>query len=170
MLKKGLSLLSATFCLLIIILNFTACARNPLPGNDDGVEEVFERDHSSLESIVSYLLSLEESTVYIKCNPVRIIGEFGEPMEFDDPEIEQLVHELAEKGYNGITKAHDIIVFDVWRQHFDVEFEAGFGYSDDGTVDAYAVQFLTYQEPLSKENWCYYEEDYNEWRARRTEK
>lgn len=166
MVKRKITIL---FCLVAILVILSACAKNRLPADDKGVEEVFERDYSSLVDIVSYLLSLEESTVYIKCNPVRVIDEYGDPMEFTDLQTERLVNELAEKGYNRITKKRDIVVFYVWKKPLYDEFEAGFGYSDDGMVDSSAVIFLTYQQPLSKENWCYYEADYNEWRARNTE-
>jgi len=163
MLKKAVSLL-------LILLTLTACASNPVPEDNESVEATFEQDYSYLESIVTYLLSLEEDRVRIHCNPVKILGEYGESMEFSDPQIEQIVHELAKKGYNYITKSYDIVVFDVWRKPIYGEFAAGFGYSDDGMVDAYAVSFLTYQEPLSTEHWCYYEADYNEWRVRHTAK
>lgn len=158
---------SAIICILVLTLVLTSCTGNYLPENDTDIDSVFERDYSKLIDITDYLVSLEESIVYIDYNPLEIKGEFGTPMEFDSPEIIQIANELAEEGYYHIVKDNNVIVFDVWRKPIGTEFEAGFAYSIDGTGDLSEIQYLTKQCSLSKENWYYYEEDYNEWRVRK---
>ena len=91
-------------------------------------------------------------------------------MEFQSSEMEQIVEKLKSKGYYYITKRENVVIFDVWRKSFDVEFEAGFVYSIDGSGDLSEIAYLTYQYPLSKQNWYYYEADYNEWRNNRLDK
>ena len=166
MLKKGLHLLLAALSVFALICNLAACASNPHPKENYNVEEIFVRDYATLDSIATYLLSLEEKHIHIKFNPLRVMSQYGDPYELNDPQTKQLINELEEKGYYNISKCDGIVVFDVWRKHFNVEFEAGFAYSNGGYSVAPAVSFVTYQQPLSKENWCYYEADYNEWRVR----
>ncbi len=172
--KKRLSVINRQCFVVIVIVSifaviigFIVFNENYLPKKDADVDTAFEQDYALIDEATSHLLALEESSVRIKCQQKEIKGEFGEPMFFQSSEIEQIVDELAKKGYNRITKKENIVIFDVWRKFLNVEFEAGFVYSIDGSGDLSAVQFLTYQRPLSMENWYYYEVDYNEWRSNR---
>jgi len=181
--KGGFSLIKrqciAIVCIIALMTGLSACAKNYLPGNESDIDAVFERDYSTIMDVTSYLLSLEENTVYINYNPIEVLGEFGKPLDisgglgkpitFPSQTIKQLAVNLEDKGYNHITKKDNVVVFDVWRRLIGSEFDAGFVYSVDGSGDLSALQFLTYQRPLSKENWYYYEEDYNEWRNNRAD-
>ncbi len=153
----------AVIYLLTLVIGLTACDKNYL--KEDEVDAYFEQDYEQINDVTSYLLSLEESTVYIEWKPTEIKGRFGKPMLFQSSKIEEIVEELEKAGYHCIEKTNNVVIFDIWRKPFKEEFEAGFVYSVDGTGDLSAVQFLTYQRPLLKENWYYYESDYNEWRV-----
>jgi hypothetical protein len=150
-------------CLLVLMPGLTACDKDYLQAGD--VDISFQQDYVLISDITEYMLSLEETPVYIECEKIELRGRFGEPMDFQSPEIERLVEALAEKGYLQIQKMDSIVVFDIWRKRFNEEFESGFVYSTYGTGDLSAIPFLVYQRPLSKENWYYYESDYNEWRS-----
>lgn len=156
----------AVVCVVALTVGLTACSKNILPETTDDVDAVFEQDYDLIDEVTSHLLALEESGVWIQCREKEISGEFGKPMEFQSSKIEQIVEELRNKGYYHISKRENVVIFDVWRKAFDVEFEAGFVYSIDGSGDLSDVEYLTYQRPLSKENWYYYESDFNEWRVR----
>ena len=148
-----------------VILGLTACGGNYL--QEDQIDSVFEQDYVLIQDIAKYLLSLEEPYVGIDLKRNEVKSEFGEPMKFQSSEIEELVGELKEKGYYHIQKKENVVVFDVWRRRFNVEFESGFVYSVDGSGDLSAIQFLISQRPLSEESWYYYEVDFNEWRVKR---
>lgn len=156
----------AIVCVFALMTGLTACGGNYLPENDNGVDIAFEQDYTLIDETTSYLLALEEKYVYIECQQKEITGRFGTPMEFQSSEMEQIVEKVKSKGYYYITKVDNVVVFDVWRKSFNVEFEAGFVYSIDGSGDLSKITYLTYQQPLSKQNWYYYEADYNEWRRR----
>lgn len=160
----------AIICVFVLMTVLTACTENYLPENDNDVDTAFEQDYALIDEATSHLLVLEESRVRIKCQQKEITGELGEPMEFQSSEMEEIVEKLKSKGYYCITKRENVVIFEVWRKSFDVEFEAGFVYSIDGSGDLSEIAYLTYQNPLSKQNWYYYEADYNEWRNNRLDK
>lgn len=154
----------------VIMNGLTSCAENYLPEKDNGVDTAFEQDYALIDEAVSHLLMLEESRVNIECQQKEITGELGKPMEFQSVKMEQIVEKLKEKGYYYITKRENVVIFDVWRKPFDVEFEAGFVYSVDGSGDLSEISYLTDQRSLPKQNWYYYESDYNEWRSKKIDK
>ena len=156
----------AVVCVVSLTIGLTACSRNILPGKADDIDAVFERDYALMDEAVSNLSALEESRVWIKCQQKEVTFEFGDPMELQSSRMEQIVENLKNKGYYHITKDQKIVIFDVWRRLVGTEFEAGFAYSIDGSGDLSEIAYLTYQRPLSKQNWYYYEADYNEWRRR----
>lgn len=169
--KRKLSMIKrqciAIIFVFVLMTGLSSCAENYLPENDNDIDTAFEQDYALIDEATSHLLVLEESRVHIKCQQREITGELGEPMEFQSSEIEQIFVKLKSKGYYFITKRENIVIFDIWRKPFDVEFEAGFAYSIDGSGDLSEIPYLTYQRALSRENWYYYESDYNEWRARK---
>lgn len=167
---KGRSSVITCRCITIVFLfalmtGLTSCAENYLPENDNDVYAAFEQDYALIDKATSYLMALEESRVHIKCQEKKITGELGEPMKVQSSEMEQIVEKLRSKGYYYITKRENVVIFAVWRKPFDVEFEAGFVYSIDGSGVLSSITFLTYQEPMANKNWYYYESDYNEWRT-----
>lgn len=157
----------AAVCVVAVMLGLTACNKNILPETTDDIDAIFEQDYVLIDKVTSYMLTLEESRVHVKCQQKEITGELGSPMKFQSSEMEQIIEELKNKGYYHITKRANVLRFDIWRRVVGTEFEAGFAYSIDGSGDLSEISYLTYQRPLSKENWYYYEADYNEWRNNR---
>ena len=153
----------AVICLLALLFGLSACSEDHL--QEDEIDTDFEQDYAQIDDITKYLLSLEETDVNIDFEHNKMTVGLGKPMEFQSSEIKKIVGELEKKGYHQITKKDNVVIFDVWRKPFSAEYESGFVYSVDGTGDLSAIQFLIYQRALSKENWYYYESNYNEWRV-----
>ena len=68
---------------------------------------------------------------------------------------------LIDAGYETIGIEKNTLYF---QKYATLDCGKGIMYSIDG--GAPYMQFLTYQEALSEQDWYYYEDDYNEWRER----
>ena len=73
--------------------------------------------------------------------------------------IEMLNKIFTERKYQLVSKNDKTISFQLWSNLDDGR---GIAYTPDGNPPT--LQFLTKFEKLKKENWYYYEENFNEWR------
>ena len=160
--KEKLCILSS--CLLIVLFGLSACSTKSI--QEDEIDTIFAQDYVQIYETTKYLLSLEETRVYIDIEHKKVTGRFGEPIEIRSPEVKKIIDELKQKGYHEIEKKDSVVIFDLWRKSFKSEYESGFAYSADSSGDLSTIQFLIYQRALPTKEWYYYESDYNEWRTR----
>lgn len=100
----------------------------------------------------------KELKSFVKCIPVIVIS-FAVVMLL----VWGVVRKLFRRGYMNIIKNDTSIVFERWKRPFSYEFRAGFAFNFRGT-DWVDVDFRINQQELEKDDWYYYEEDYNEYR------
>lgn len=77
----------------------------------------------------------------------------------DDKVVKELLRLFKEKRYQVINKHGNAISFQL---NSTLDMGAGIVYSIDGAEPS--MQILTKLEALDKDNWYYYESDFNEWR------
>lgn len=77
----------------------------------------------------------------------------------DDKIIKELSHLFKDKKYQVINKNGNAISFQLSS---NLDMGAGIVYAIDGIEPS--LQFLTKLKKLDKNNWYYYEEDFNEWK------
>ena len=127
------------------------------------VNATFEEDIDDLQVVADYLCDFDYDYVIIEDSKGTMIVDGGEKVSIDNDEIKQTIKDLLNKGYRCLSKNYDTIEFDRWDKSFDMEFQAGFAFVYDGSEDL-DISFVVHQEPLSKDNWYYYEANYNEYR------
>ena len=128
----------------------------------DSKEDVFSRDYKSLSLVADYLVSLEYNSVYITSDDLD--GEMytsGKTCFIDNEDVVKAIALLREAGYSVIDKGDGVVTFVYWSTK---DAGKGFAYSSDGSKPQ--LEFQTYLEELSTENWFYYEEDFNLWKLR----
>lgn len=131
--------------------------------NNACVNETFEDDFEDLQKVADYLISLENKSAWIRSPYKPMSVDLGETREID-PEVKGVVRKLFRRGYMNIIKNDTSIVFERWKRPFSFEFRAGFAFNFRGS-DWVDVQFRINQQELDREDWYYYEEDYNQWRV-----
>lgn len=126
------------------------------------VNETFEDDFEDLQKVADYLISLENKSALIRTPYKPMSVDLGQTREIDS-EVKEIVRKLFRRGYMNIIKNDTSIVFERWKRPFSYEFRAGFAFNFRGT-DWVDVDFRINQQELEKDDWYYYEEDYNEYR------
>ena len=136
------------------------------PLTKERMERHFARDYELLSEMVTHIMNFDYETVVI----TRYMedGEMsvgGRRIEIEDVEVLNAINRLKRRGYRVIDKGDNAISFVRWS---NMDNGRGVVYSLDGNEPSsdYTLPFLTRLEPLSKTNWFYYEEDFNEWRVR----
>ena len=155
--KKSQTLIAAMLVWVCISSLLTGCSRSAIR---DSKEEVFARDFKLLSLVADYLVSLEYDSVYIPSDYQD--GEMyvsGKTYFIDNHDVVNAIARLREAGYSVIGKDDGVVTFVYWSTK-DVGIE--FAYSFDGSEPQ--LQFQTYLEKLSTENWFYCEEDFNLWK------
>lgn len=128
------------------------------------VNHTFEEDYAELAEVSEYLLSLEDDLIVIRSGYLPMTVDFDDEVPIDNWKIKNTIRHLFFKGYSYISKSGGTIKFERWEKSFSYEFRAGFAFNSYGG-EGLGIQFLMKQEELSRENWYYFEEDYNEWRS-----
>ena len=127
------------------------------------VNATFEEDIDDLQVVADYLCDFDYDYITIRDSKGTMGVGGGEKVSIDNDEIKQTIKTLFKKGYCYLAKVCDTIKFHRWDKSFDMEFQAGFAFVYDGSEDL-DISFVVHQEPLSKDNWYYYEANYNEYR------
>ena len=127
------------------------------------MKEIFIEDYGLLETVAHGLAETGDiyiySTLDIDMNP-----GFNTSEEITDDSVLAAINELmTERGYSAITKDGQTISFRRWSIK---DSSSGIAYSADGSE--LQIDFLTRVEPLSEENWYYFESFYNVWKGRNT--
>lgn len=147
---------------------------NP-PINQERAEKVLLNDYESICTIVDYMKNSEYVDISIQSNDyVYDDGNYGTWYVYDDilknqdagskrikdKNIVNILDMLfAKKTYQNISKNGNTISFLLWS---NLDEGRGIAYTLDGSTPT--LQFLTKSEKLKKENWYYYEENFNEWK------
>lgn len=160
--KKHVCIIIAIVTWVSVIFALAGCSRFVFQ-NSKG--KVFSRDYTSLSLVADYLVSLEHDSVYIPSEyPDGEILASGTICFIDNDDIVNAIAILREAGCSVIDKDAGVITFVYWSTS---DVGKGFAYSSDGSDPQ--LQFQTYLEKLSMENWFYYEEDFNLWRLENQE-
>ena len=134
------------------------------PPDKNRMQRYFHRDRESIETVVKYL----EESGYYKVQFHKTMGRGEkladlERLSITDKAVTKAVDRLLRRRrYRIIVMNGNTIYFDKWSMGGK---NYGIAYSINGT-DKPRVPFPINIEPLSEDGWYYYEEDYNEWRAR----
>ena len=128
----------------------------------DQMSKIFIEDYELLSTVAQFLVDSGYRNVSIQKN----MNE-SEPFidvrnsEIDVKEIMDAIEELMNRGYSIIVRNGNTINFVRWSS---MDVGIGIAYLVEGGEPV--IDFLTKFESLSKPNWYYYEEDFNEWRVR----
>lgn len=155
--KKHMRIVVAVVTWISVIFALAGCSKFAFR---DSTGKVFSRDYESLSLIADYLVSLEYDSVYIPSEYKD--GEMlisATTCFIDNEDVINAIALLREAGCSVIGKNDGVVTFVYWSTS---DVGKGFAYSSDGSDPQ--LQFRTYLEKLSKENWFYYEEDFNLWR------
>jgi len=134
------------------------------------MENFFDKDYDLLSEMVTYMTNLEYESISINNKESSEMSvDSSTRIAIEDTDIIKVINKLKSLGYSTISKGDNAISFLRWS---NMDNGRGVVYSIDGNEPSsdYTLPFLTKLEPLSKPNWYYYEEDYNEWRIREQSK
>ena len=135
----------------------------PSPISKAKMERLFKADQDLLVPIADYFIDLEYSSIYITNNHESGFMHIRtEQVQIENPEIVRCLDTLFnERGYSVIGKKDSTIYFQRWSS---LERGRGIAY----TVNSLApkIEYVTDYSKLSKDNWYYYEEDFNEYKRR----
>ena len=126
----------------------------------------FQKNEDSIILVNDYLVQSEYEQISISdynWNGSMYISGHGY-IFIDDKEIVTAIRKLQRKGYSSIIKQGNGISFMRWTGR---NVGKGIVCSTDGNIPGEsAFNFLTKIEPLLKDGWYYYEEDFKEWKKR----
>ena len=129
-------------------------------------ERDFRNNEELITLVTDYLVQSEYEQISISnynWNGSMYVSGHGY-IFIEDKEIVTAIWKLQRKGYSSIHKKANGISFVRWRNK---DVGKGIVFSIDGHEPGEsAFNFLTKTKPMLKENWYYYEEDYNKWRTR----
>lgn len=132
------------------------------PIDREEMEKYFQNDYEHIFLIEEYFANSQYDEVYItNTMDSEKMSVSGIDIEIENTDIVKAINSLKNNGYNVIGKDHNTVYFQRWS---NLDNGRGIVYSIDGSEPM--LQFLTKLEPLSKLNWYYYEEDFNEWKRR----
>ena len=147
-----------------------------LTSYNDRAQGLMQSNGDDFQIIADYLMSNDCDSIHIEAaNETMLLMHHSsdsiyatiekEYVTITAEEVNRAIKTVMGKGCNTIYKNGDTIEFLMWTKFTD--FGAGIVYytGATGTPD---IQFLTKLEPLSYEGWYYYEEDYNEWRSKKS--
>lgn len=140
------------------------------------IEKEFYKNYEAISELTSYIentgfvnINIQDTdyiyddgnygTWYVQSGDANDTANDGRKEIGDDKVVKELLHLFKDKKYQGINKAGNAISFQL---NSTLDMGAGIVYSIDGTEPS--MQILTKLEALDKDNWYYYESDFNEWR------
>jgi len=142
----------------------------------EGLSDNYER----FTKVINYFAEIEYRRIIATSASTSIYVSHTGYIQVQDAEARNAFESLYRQGYRSIKRQDNVIIF-----HYSSvgrHFGNGIVYSIDGVVPNYGansgcqlygsrysptqIMFLTELEPLSKQNWFYYEEDFRAWRTR----
>lgn len=131
--------------------------------NQKNMEKIFNEDYDLLSDITELFIDSEYEYIYISNNMNS--GEMyvsGETVEIKSKLITNSIDALISKGYTVIEKSGNSIHFQRWSN-----LDSGYGVVFSIDESAPDIEYLTKFERLDKDNWYYYESDFNEWKLKK---
>ncbi len=171
--KKKLIFVILAFVIIVLFLTIKLSKGNY--ATDKKIKKEF---YNNFDTILSITKMLEE-TSYSRINIQNVDflyddGDFGTWYVRDDKTgkegiekipnvelVEMLNKIFTERKYQVVCKRDKTIYFQLWA---NLDAGAGVAYVCNG--EEASIQFLTKYEKLDKENWFYYEADFNEWKLK----
>lgn len=138
----------------------------PPPLSPKAMEKDFRKNQSDIILVMSYLAASEYTDIYITSNKpsgVMFVSTVGD-VEIGNVEVTAAIDTLLRKGYKVIIRDKNTVSF---QRSATLDYGSGVAYSIDGSEPQ--LQFLTKLQPLPEQNWYYYEEDFNKWKAQSKE-
>lgn len=133
------------------------------------MEGDFNKNRANILLVMEYICTINYDAVTINStDEAKILYAYSEngiggKIQIDNIRVVNALQTLFDNGYDVIGKtANTYVYFQRWS---DLDCGSGIVYSIDGSSPK--LEMLTKLEPLSDENWYYYEEDYNEWRLQK---
>lgn len=182
--KRGLRILLLLILIIGITMIFVVMTGslfigglfNP-PINKEKAEKVLSDDYEAVCAIVDYMKNSNYVNISIESNDyISDDGNYGTwyvygdalkeqdtgIKKIKDKDIVKIIDILFKKrSYQNISKDGNTVSFLLWSA---LDRGKGIAYTLDG--NAPTLQFLTESERLKKDNWYYYEENFNEWKAK----
>lgn len=148
-------------CIAIVVSIIYINILFPAPISKSSMENEFMKQKEILLKVAKYLEKQEYSRVYITSTSkrgemfaARNTDEMGKHIQISDNSIVENISELFEKyNYKVITKNINGIYFQRWSNR---HYGRGVVYSTNGETPQ--NEFITKLEPLTEENWYFYEE------------
>lgn len=140
------------------------------------IEKEFYKNYETILEITSYIEKAKFANIniqgtdyiyddgnfgtwYVQSGNANDTANDGRKEIEDEKIVKDLSHLFKDKKYQVINKNGHTISFQLWS---NLDMGSGFAYSINGSEPE--LQFLTRLEKLNKDNWYYYEEDFNEWK------
>lgn len=135
------------------------------------IEREFYKNYETILEITSYIENTGFENVNIQATDyIYDDGDYGtwyvkngdvEGVEnIENQYFVEMISEIFNKRkYQVIAKDGNTIHFQLWA---NLDAGSGIAYSIDGSEPT--LQFLTKSKKMDKENWYYYEENFNEWK------
>lgn len=140
------------------------------------IEKEFYKNYEAISELTSYIentgfvnINIQDTdyiyddgnygTWYVQSGDANDAANNGRKEIGDDKVVKELLRLFKEKRYQVINKHGNAISFQL---NSTLDMGAGIVYSIDGAEPS--MQILTKLEALDKDNWYYYESDFNEWR------
>lgn len=140
------------------------------------IEKEFYKNYEAISELTSYIENTEfvniniqdtdyiyddgnYGTWYVQSGDANDTVNDGRKEIEGDKVVKELLHLFKDKKYQGINKYGNAISFQL---NSTLDMSAGIVYSIDGAEPS--MQILAKLEALDKDNWYYYESDFNEWR------
>lgn len=137
----------------------------PTPLSKEATEKDFVKNQDTIMIVINYLSNAKyaEMSIHSTGDIGVMFANLDGYITVDDSQVVEAMDTLLKrKGYSLISKDGNTIHFQRSTRFRD--FSSGIAYSIDGSEPL--LLYLTKIEPLSKPNWYYYEEDFNEFRKR----
>ena len=172
--KKKLTFVILVF-IVIIVLFLTLKLLKGNYSTDKNIKKEFYDNYDAISCITEVLEETSYSTIDIQnVDYIYDDGNFGTWYVRDDeigtegiekiPDVElvEMLNKIfTERKYQVITKKDNTIMFQLWA---NLDVGKGVVYVSNGETPS--IEYLTKYEKLDKENWFYYEADFNEWKLK----
>lgn len=132
------------------------------PPNISIVQDLFDRNANDIQTVVSFLIGLEQNNVYINNADGTIIADL-EVINILDSSVNKSVDSLLKgQNYYHICKTGNTIYLLQWKGLHDIG--CGIAYTING-ISLPEVEYATLLLPLSNKGWYYYVSDYETWKT-----
>lgn len=147
---------------LLVMFCIAGCQSALRPPSMEKVQSQFLNNQDDILTVTEYLCNSDCDSIIIRKGERNAWAD-GNAVDIDDIDVRNAATRLLQH-YQCITKSGNTIHLTQWIRGNDVG--CGVAYSING-VDTPEIEFLTHIEQIPGTDWCYYIDDYNEWRSQR---